>query len=127
MGKKKKDIKIEKGLHYHNGWKYEGEYHNGKTNGNWSVFKDGDLVSTIELKDKILNGVVDFYNNEGDVIFRRVFDNGKMLETLGDINPNKEIMNELFTSILDEKDLWMLEDLDFELGVENWKWIRRNQ
>lgn len=104
----RQDVKVEKGLHYHLGLRYEGEYHNGKTNGMWIITKNGDLVSTCELLDDIPCGMMEIFNQEGDLIFRKGCNTD---ENKNDVYDGKELKKLLLNYYLcDVEELWRFED-----------------
>ncbi len=86
---------IEKGLHYHLGYKYQGQYKDRLEDGEWIITKNDVLFSTCEFKQGFQDGEMKIYNENDEIICLVVFDKGEMLETLADIINVKEMMRVL--------------------------------
>ena len=86
---------IEKGLHYHRGYRYEGQYKDELEDGEWIITKNDVLFSTCEFKQGFQDGEMKIYNENDEIICLVVFDKGEMLETLADILNVKEMMRVL--------------------------------
>ena len=52
----------EEGLHYHNGYKYTGNYKDGLEDGEWIITKNDVLFSTCEFKEGFQDGDMKIYN-----------------------------------------------------------------
>ena len=104
---------IEKGLHYHKGYRYVGQYKDGLENGLWTITKTDVLVSTMDFKEGFQDGELKIFNEAGEIICLVVFDKGEMCETLADIINVKEMMRVLDLSPTDNpEDLWKIGDVD---------------
>ena len=104
---------IEKGLHYHRGYRYVGQYKDGLEDGEWIITKNDVLFSTCEFKQGFQDGEMKIYNENDEIICLVVFDKGEMLETLADILNVKEMMRVLDLSPTDNpEDLWKIGDVD---------------
>ena len=104
---------IEKGLHYHKGYRYVGQYKDGLEKGLWTITKTDVLVSTMDFKEGFQDGELKIFNEAGEIICLVVFDKGEMCETLADIINVKEMMRVLDLSPTDNpEDLWKIGDVD---------------
>ena len=104
---------IEQGLHYHNGYKYTGNYKDGLEDGEWIITKNDVLFSTCEFKQGFQDGQMKIYNENDEIICLIVFDMGGMCETLADIVNVKEIMRVLDLKPTDDpNELWKVGDVD---------------
>ena len=104
---------IEKGLHYHKGYRYVGQYKDGLEKGLWTITKTDVLVSTMDFKEGFQDGELKIFNEAGEIICLVVFDKGEMCETLTDIINVKEMMRVLDLSPTDNpEDLWKIGDVD---------------
>jgi hypothetical protein len=104
---------IEKGLHYHNGYRYTGNYKDKLEDGLWTITKTDVLVSTMDFKEGFQDGELKIFNEAGEIICLVVFDKGEMCETLADIINVKEMMRVLDLSPTDNpEDLWKIGDVD---------------
>ena len=102
---------IEKGLHYHRGYRYEGQYKDELEDGEWIITKNDVLFSTCEFKQGFQDGEMKIYNENDEIICLVVFDKGEMLETLADILNVKEMMRVLDLSPTDNpNELWKIGD-----------------
>ena len=102
---------IEKGLHYHRGYRYVGQYKDGLEDGEWIITKNDVLFSTCEFKQGFQDGEMKIYNENDEIICLVVFDKGEMLETLADILNVKEMMRGLDLSPTDNpNELWKIGD-----------------
>ncbi|MBT6113799.1 MAG: hypothetical protein HOH03_09345 [Candidatus Marinimicrobia bacterium] len=102
---------IEKGLHYHRGYRYVGQYKDGLEDGEWIITKNDVLFSTCEFKQGFQDGEMKIYNENDEIICLVVFDKGEMLETLADILNVKEMMRVLDLSPTDNpNELWKIGD-----------------
>ena len=104
---------IEKGLHYHRGYRYEGQYKDELEDGEWIITKNDVLFSTCEFKQGFQDGEMKIYNENDEIICLVVFDKGEMLETLADILNVKEMMRVLDLKPTDNpNELWKIGDVD---------------
>ena len=105
---------IEKGLHYHLGYRYEGMYKNGLEDGTWIITNSNDvLISDMEFKKGFQDGELKIYNEDGETICFVVFDKGEMCETLADIVNVGEMMRVLDLKPTDNpNELWKIGDVD---------------
>jgi hypothetical protein len=104
---------IEKGLHYHRGYRYVGQYKDGLEDGEWIITKNDVLFSTCEFKQGFQDGEMKIYNENDEIICLVVFDKGEMLETLADILNVKEMMRVLDLKPTDNpNELWKIGDVD---------------
>ena len=102
---------IEKGLHYHRGYRYVGQYKDGLEDGEWIITKNDVLFSTCEFKQGFQDGEMKIYNENDEIICLVVFDKGEMLETLADILNVKEMMRVLDLKPTDNpNELWKIGD-----------------
>ena len=102
---------IEKGLHYHRGYRYEGQYKDELEDGEWIITKNDVLFSTCEFKQGFQDGEMKIYNENDEIICLVVFDKGEMLETLADILNVKEMMRVLDLKPTDNpNELWKIGD-----------------
>jgi len=101
---------IEKGLHYHLGIRYEGQYKDGLENGTWTMTLNDVLCSTCEFKKGMMDGEMKIYNEDTEIICLLVYTKGEKVDTLGDIINVKQIERviELLGNKMD--DLWKIDD-----------------
>ena len=82
---------IEKGLHYHRGYRYEGQYKDELEDGEWIITKNDVLFSTCEFKQGFQDGEMKIYNEDTEIICLLVYTKGEKVDTLGDIINVKQI------------------------------------
>ena len=105
---------IENGLHYHLGYKYQGQYEDGLEAGLWTITKTDVLVSTMEFKEGFQDGEMKIYKEAGDIICLVEYDNGELVETNTNIINLKEIMRVLQPLCKKYSDVWKVRDADYE-------------
>ena len=106
---------IEDGLHYHLGYKYQGQYKDGLEEGLWTITNTNDvLISEMEFKKGFQNGELKIYNEDGEIICLVVFDMGETCETLADIVNVKEMTRVLEDLSENYVDIWKTNNIDDE-------------
>jgi hypothetical protein len=104
---------IEKGLHYHLGYKYQGQYKDGLEEGLWTITNTNDvLISDMEFKKGFQDGELKIYNEDGEIICLVVFDKGESCETLADILNVKEMTRVLEDLSNNYVDIWKVNNID---------------
>ena len=111
----KEDDMIEDGLHYHLGYKYQGQYKDGLEEGLWTITNTNDvLISEMEFKKGFQDGELKIYNEDGEIICLVVFDMGETCETLADIVNVKEMTRVLEDLSENYVDIWKTNNIDDE-------------
>ncbi len=106
---------IEDGLHYHLGYKYQGQYKDGLEEGLWTITNTNDvLISEMEFKKGFQDGELKIYNEDGEIICLVVFDMGETCETLADIVNVKEMTRVLEDLSENYVDIWKTNNIDDE-------------
>jgi len=103
---------IEKGLHYHLGYKYKGQYKDRLEDGEWIITKNDVLFSTCEFKQGFQDGEMKMFNEAGEIICFVVFDKGEKCETLADILNVKEMTRVLEDLSKNYTDIWKVNNID---------------
>ena len=103
---------IEDGLHYHLGYKYQGQYKNRLEDGEWIITKNDVLFSTCEFKQGFQDGEMKMFNEVGEIICLEVFDKGEKCETLADILNVKEMTRVLEDLSKNYTDIWKVNNID---------------
>ena len=104
---------IEEGLHYHLGYKYQGQYKDGLEEGLWTITNTNDvLISDMEFNKGFQDGELKIYNEDGEIICLVVFDKGETCETLADILNVKEMERVLEDLSNNYVDIWKTNNID---------------
>ena len=104
---------IEEGLHYHLGYKYQGQYKDGLEEGLWTITNTNDvLISDMEFNKGFQDGELKIYNEDGEIICLVVFDKGETCETLADILNVKEMERVLEDLSKNYVDIWKVNNID---------------
>jgi antitoxin component YwqK of YwqJK toxin-antitoxin module len=106
---------IEEEVHYHLGYKYQGQYKDGLEEGLWTITNTNDvLISEMEFKKGYQDGELKIYNEDGEIICLVVFDMGETCETLADIVNVKEMTRVLEDLSENYVDIWKTNNIDDE-------------
>jgi len=120
---------IENGLHYHLGYKYQGQYEDGLEEGLWTITNTNDvLISDMEFKKGFQDGEFKIYNELGVVICLVVYDKGEKVDTLDDIINVKEITRVLEDLSNNYVDIWKVNNIDDdEMGFKGEGYLMANK
>ena len=104
---------IEEGLHYHLGYKYQGQYKDGLEEGLWTITNTNDvLISDMEFNKGFQDGELKIFTEAGEIICLVVFDKGETCETLADILNVKEMERVLEDLSKNYVDIWKVNNID---------------
>ena len=104
---------IEEGLHYHLGYKYQGQYKDGLEEGLWTITNTNDvLISDMEFNKGFQDGELKIYNEIGEIICLVVYVQGEKVDTLADIINVKEITRVLEDLSNNYVDIWKVNNID---------------
>lgn len=57
-------------------------YNKGKLNGKFKKFQEGKIIETRMYKNGILEGEIKYFDNNGKVLFKELYENGKVIKTI---------------------------------------------